>query len=65
MGFKEVVITDSGKECLDEIPTIIAVNKSVNKNKNKTQEFDMIILDIHILRTFLTFRLLKRLSIEH
>ena len=48
MGFKEVVITDSGKECLDEIPTIIAVNKSVNKNKNKTQEFDMIILDTHL-----------------
>src|SRR6266480_2240237 len=46
MGFKEVVITDSGKECLDEIPTIIAVNKSVNKNKNKTH--DMIILDTHL-----------------
>ena len=27
---------------------IIAVNKSVNKNKNKTQEFDMIILDTHL-----------------
>jgi response regulator of citrate/malate metabolism len=31
-----------------EIPTIIAVNKSINKNKNKTQEFDMIILDTHL-----------------
>src|SRR5436309_2144646 len=46
MGFKEVVITDSGKECLDEIPTIIAVNKSVNKNKN--QAHDLIILDTQL-----------------
>lgn len=34
MGFKDIVVTDSGKKCLDEII--------------KSQEFDMIILDTHL-----------------
>ena len=35
MGFKEVVITDSGKECLDEIPTIIRCKQ---KRKQKQEQ---------------------------
>jgi len=41
-GFKEVVITDSGKRCLDEILKITHISK------NKIQGFDMIILDKHL-----------------
>jgi CheY-like chemotaxis protein len=42
MGFKEIVITDSGKKCLNEILKIADINK------NNSQEFDMIILDTHL-----------------
>jgi ribulose 1,5-bisphosphate synthetase/thiazole synthase len=38
MGFKNVVITDSGKNCLDELLKI------TNTNKNKTREFEMIVI---------------------
>lgn len=41
MGF-EIVITDSGKKCLDEILKIADINK------NNSQEFDMLILDTHL-----------------
>jgi CheY-like chemotaxis protein len=44
MGFKEVVITDSGKKCLDEILKIA----DITKNENNTKVFDLIILDTHI-----------------
>lgn len=42
LGFKEIVITDSGKSCLDEIFKIADINK------NNSQQFDMIILDTHL-----------------
>ncbi len=43
LGFKNIVITDSGKKCLDELLKI------TNTNKNKTHGFDMIvILDTHL-----------------
>jgi two-component system OmpR family response regulator len=44
MGFEEVVITDSGKKCLDEILKIA----DITKNENNTKVFDLIILDTHI-----------------
>jgi CheY-like chemotaxis protein len=42
LGFKEIVITDSGKSWLDEIFKIADINK------NNSQQFDMIILDTHL-----------------
>jgi CheY-like chemotaxis protein len=43
MGFKDIVITDNGKKCLEEIVKI------TDSSKSKTQGFDMIIiLDTHI-----------------
>ncbi len=44
MGFKEIVITNGGKKCLDEI----LKNADVNKDKDKTVGFDIIILDTHL-----------------
>ena len=44
MAFKEVVSTDSGKKCLDEILKIA----DITKNENNTKVFDLIILDTHI-----------------
>ncbi|HXX98575.1 MAG TPA: response regulator [Candidatus Bathyarchaeia archaeon] len=41
MGFKEIVITNSGNKCLDEI-----LNRDLNKDK--TVGFDIIILDTHL-----------------
>jgi CheY-like chemotaxis protein len=42
MGFKEIVITNGGKNCLDE------VIMSADVDKNETDGFDIIILDTHL-----------------
>jgi len=44
MGFKEIVITNGGKKCLDEI----LKSADVDKDKDKTDGFDIIILDTHL-----------------
>ena len=45
MGFN-AVITDSGKKCLDEI--LKATYVEAGKNKNKSEGFDIVILDTHL-----------------
>jgi DNA-binding response OmpR family regulator len=44
MGFKEIVITNGGKKCLDKI----FKNGDLNKDKDKRVGFDIIILDTHL-----------------
>jgi DNA-binding response OmpR family regulator len=41
-GFKEIVITNGGKKCLDE------VIKSVDGDKDEKDGFDLVILDTHL-----------------
>src|SRR5436309_1175382 len=44
MGFKEIVITNGGKKCLDEI----LKSADVDKDKDKKDGFDIIILHTHL-----------------
>ncbi len=44
MDFKEIVITNGGKKCLDEI----LKNRDLDKDRYKKAGFDIIILDTHL-----------------
>ena len=44
IGFKEIVITNGGKKCLDEI----LKSSDVDKDKDKKDRFNLVILDTHL-----------------